>query len=404
MSRRRSLQGVFAVLSVAAMIACGSAGQSEPGPSETTGAGAGGGTSKGGAGGSGSTGKGGSGASPLGGGGKGTAGASGIFDGGAMDSGVTDASACAAVSTKGELTPLDMFIMLDQSGSMKEKVNGVSKWSAVTSGIKAFVTDKAADGIGVGIQFFGIPQGLGDSCNVQDYRSASVPIAPLPGNANAIVTELGKHSPSTSTPTAPALEGAILYAIDWSKAHPDHTTVVVFATDGDPTECDPQDVGSIAMFAATGFSWNPPVRTYVVGMAGATTSNLDAWAKAGGTKASYDASDPTKFVAALNAIRGSALTCELQIPKPTGSMMVDFNLVNVQVNENGKVTALGQVANQAACSPTAGGWYYDNPAMPQHIEICSQTCDTLKAVQMAPGASVEIDILLGCQTVIQGPN
>ena len=43
---------------------------------------------------------------------------------------------------------------------------------------------------------------------------------------------------STATPTSAALDGAIIHAKDWQTAHPAELTVVVFATDGDPSECD----------------------------------------------------------------------------------------------------------------------------------------------------------------------
>jgi hypothetical protein len=417
MSKPRMLGACFVVTTAIAIGACSASG-TDPLTSDTSAGGAtgtgGSSTGKGGHSGAGaSTGKGGGG-NVVGGGG------SGLFDGGPTDSGgLTDASACAAVSTKGQLTPLDMFIMLDQSGSMKEVPSGstVSKWKAVTDGLTKFVQDPAAAGIGVGIQFFGLEDSLGnDSCNSADYRSAAVPIAVLPGNAAPFVNELKKHSPTTSTPTAPALQGAILFAIDWQKAHPDHTTVVVFATDGDPTECaptnpaalDPCDascVSTIAGFANTGFTWNPSIRTFVIGMAGATTANLDKWAAAGGTKKAFDASDPNTFVTALNAIRGQALSCELQLPKPqdVDGGMIDFSKINVQTKENGTAADLGQVPNAAGCGPTNGGWYYDNPQNPTHIEICPATCDKLKAAGMMAMGMVEIDILLGCATVVAVP-
>ena len=415
MSQRRTI-GVCFVLGIAITIgACSASGTDPLTDASTGGTGTGGGsTGKGGSAAGGTTGKGGNG-NVIGGG------TSGLVDGGQGDaSTVNDASACAAISTKGQLTPLDMFIMLDQSGSMKEVPKGatVSKWTAVTEGLTKFVQDPAAAGIGVGIQFFGIDSGGSDSCNSADYRSAAVPIAALPGNATPFVNELKKHMPHTGTPTAPALQGAILFAIDWQKAHPDHTTVVVFATDGDPTACAPTDpdpfatvpcnaacVSTIAGFASTGFTWNPSIRTFVIGMAGATTANLDQWAAAGGTKKAFDASDPTTFVTALNAIRGQALTCELQLPKPqdVDGGMIDFSKVNVQTKENGKTADLGQVPNAAGCGPTNGGWYYDNPQNPAHIEICPATCDALKAAGMGAMSMVEVDILLGCSTVIAVP-
>ena len=333
-------------------------------------------------------------------------------DGGGSGGGgdLTDGGACAATSTKGQLTPLDLMIMLDQSGSMKETPTGtISKWSAVVQGLSAFVNDPAASGIGVGLQYFGQPKAGGgggfggskDSCNVADYATASVPIADLPGNAGAITTSLGQHGPSTSTPSAVALQGVLQYAGQWQTSHPDHTVAVIFATDGDPTECPPFDNGTMGNIAATAANANPSIKTYVIGMAGATTGNLDAWAAAGGTGQSYDASDPSKFVSALNAIRGTALTCEYQIPAPEAGTL-DYGLVNVQFTANGNASTVLQVSDASACDPTAGGWYYDDPNAPKHIELCPVTCTTVKAAGADTSANAEVDVLLGCATQTGG--
>jgi hypothetical protein len=177
---------------------------------------------------------------------------------------------------------------------------------------------------------------------------------------------------------------------------------VVFATDGDPTECSPQDPAAIAQFAAHGLTGSPSIKTYVIGMQGATTANLDQWAAAGGTTAAYDASDPSKFITALNAIRGAALACEYLVPVPAEGEL-DFGLVNVDFKANGETTALVQVPNAASCDPQAGGWYYDDPQAPKHIEICGATCEAFKAASQVPGADPEVDVLLGCKTVTAVP-
>lgn len=374
----------LAALAALSLVACSGAGE---GSSVAKGKG-GGGYNGGGAGGT---------------GGDGTGGAGGLlFDagGGGSGGGLTDASACAAQATKGQLTPLDLFMMVDQSGSMQG-----AKWQAVVSGITAFVSDPAADGIGVGIQFFpieittgGFLGGTEDSCNIGDYAQAEVPIAPLPGNAATIIQHLGQHQPITSTPTFPALSGAIQYAKNWKVAHADHTVAVVFATDGDPTECPPEDLGSIAGVAQAGFQGAPSVRTYVIGMQGATTSWLDAWAAAGGSGTSFDASDPSKFITALNSIRGQALTCEYLIPTPEAGTL-DYNRVNVQYLSGGQTTDLVKVADAASCDPATPSWYYDDAAHPQRIEICDPMCTTIKTASQQAGNDAEIDILLGCATI-----
>src|SRR4029078_11744139 len=58
--------------------------------------------------------------------------------------------------------PLDIYIMLDQSGSMLDTVaGGGTKWDAVTSALKSFLQQPGLGGISVGIQYFGVPPGGG---------------------------------------------------------------------------------------------------------------------------------------------------------------------------------------------------------------------------------------------------
>jgi hypothetical protein len=62
---------------------------------------------------------------------------------------------CAADVSTGKLVPLDMYIMLDVSGSMLSLTTGnVSKWDAVKSALEAFLKDQASAGLGVGLQYF----------------------------------------------------------------------------------------------------------------------------------------------------------------------------------------------------------------------------------------------------------
>ena len=167
-----------------------------------------------------------------------------------------------------EPTPLDIFIMLDQSGSMNEDAdNALTKWQSVKAAISVFVQDDGPEGIGVGIQYFGLPtpavpgctafpcpndgdctagcttcsSGVchapfnpdEDTCEAMEYAWAEVPIQQLPGVASSIISSLSMHGRGTNTPTLPALQGAVDYAEAWQIARPDHVTVVAFATDGD---------------------------------------------------------------------------------------------------------------------------------------------------------------------------
>ncbi len=154
---------------------------------------------------------------------------------------VQGACACAAQSQTAQQVPLDLFIMLDKSASMTDSVTGGTKWSTVTTALKAFFTDPANAALGVGIQYFGLPQtktppssctqdsdcggygpcddffiftlcdqsGVADSCDANDYSKAAVEIAPLtPAQGTLLTKSVNGNMPETDTPTAPALHGS----------------------------------------------------------------------------------------------------------------------------------------------------------------------------------------------------
>ncbi len=155
--------------------------------------------------------------------------------------------------SKADKTPLDIFIMLDHSASMQDD----NKWPSVTGAISSFIAQPSLAGVSVGMQYFGVPPsvpppvctvatctidsdcgsaacgpcdvipdvggfcegylgtlgGDSDSCVATDYATAAVPFATLPGVASAINASIAAHSPDgESTPTEPALAGAIEYA------------------------------------------------------------------------------------------------------------------------------------------------------------------------------------------------
>jgi hypothetical protein len=366
----------------------------------------------------------------------GSGGPGGTLGGGNGGGGPSSAdAACAATSSKGQQAPLDIFIMLDQSGSMTDPVaTGGDKWSAITGALTSFV-GSPQNGVSVGIGYFGIPggggggcvdgatcttdadcnggtcrttkhtcrcgtTGGGDSCNAADYAKPDVEIAALPGVGSKITASIAAHSPSTETPTAPALQGAIQHATDWAKAHTGDVTIVVFATDGDPTECTPQDIPSISQIAAAGVSGTPKILTFVIGV-GTSTSNLNAIAQGGGTNAAFivdtGGNAQQQFLDALNKIRGSALGCNYQIPLPTTGS-IDYGSINVQYTpgNGGAPVTIPKVSDKGSCPANGEAWYYDNNNAPTQIVLCDATCNTILGDKGG-----EVDVLVGCATVVK---
>jgi len=418
MARRLSVLsgsiGVGAIIGVLLVACSGNKGEVGFGPGNSSSSGA-----------SGSSGKGGS---------SGTSGgssSSGDLLGGDAGNVPLDA-ACATESAKAQQQPLDMYIMLDQSGSMKESVSGGNKWTAVTAALGAFVNQPSAAGIGVGLQYFGVPPtasscptkctveadcqgngpcvlgtclgcalggGGGDSCNGADYAKPEVEIAPLPGVASAITTSMGQHGPSTGTPTSAALAGAITHAKDWATAHPGHVTIAVLATDGDPADCD-TDLGHINSIAAAGVAGTPKILTFVIGVGNSLTA-LNGIAAAGGTGQSFNvdtgANVNQQFLDAMNKIRGTALGCQYQIPASKSGGALDYGTVNVQYTDgSGKVTTVPKVADKNACPASGDAWYYDNPTKPTQIILCDSSCKVVTG-----DTKGQVSIVVGCATVLR---
>jgi hypothetical protein len=111
-----------------------------------------------GAGASAPTGSGGAGGASANGGAGGDIGAGGFGIGGQSAGGAGGGESCAGETSKAEPIPLDMYIMLDKSGSMLDKTGmmgqGIPKWDAVTQALEAFFGDAQSAGLGVGLQYF----------------------------------------------------------------------------------------------------------------------------------------------------------------------------------------------------------------------------------------------------------
>ncbi|HTJ43845.1 MAG TPA: vWA domain-containing protein [Kofleriaceae bacterium] len=343
-------------------------------------------------------------------------------DGGGTGTNFPDAPPCASSPHKAEAAPLDMYIMLDQSGSMSG-----TKWTQVTTGLKQFVQQPNLAGFSVGIQYFGIDPGAqncpvtcqkdqdcgtggicflnacicagagGDSCTASDYATPDVEIAPLPGISQQIVNSINAHSANSGTPTSAALQGAVDHAKAWANNHLADVTVVVLATDGEPEECD-TDLSHINAIAAAGAAGNPKILTFVIGV-GSSLSNLNGIAAAGGTGQAFivdtNGNIGQQFLDALNQIRGSVLGCRYTIPLPDMGMPDYANVTVTYTPTGGSPMAVPHVANMAACPGNGVGWYYDNNTTPTQIELCNGTCATVSADK-----SGEVDILTPCSVIV----
>jgi hypothetical protein len=265
--------------------------------------------------------------------------------------------------------------------------------------------------MGVGLQYFPIPQDPSylatAPCDETHYNTPDVPIAALPDNAQAIVDSINKHpQPGGATPTVPALSGALDYALGWQKAHPDHKTIVVFATDGQPGGCgalpnNPSSVTNAVTQAANkakGAAFgNPHVLTFVIGV-GPEAGNLNQISQAGSGQDAFFVDTSTdgkqQFMDALNKIRGSVLGCNYKIPTPA-SGRIDPNQINagVKTGDNDQLDKLVGVGTKDKCDASSGGWYFDDATNPTQVILCDATCS-----KVASASKASIDIVYGCKT------
>jgi hypothetical protein len=313
------------------------------------------------------------------------------------DAGSRDAGdLCKAESAAADKVPVDVFMMIDQSLSMAApEPSGNSRWASVISALTQFVQAPESAGLRIGVQYFGLGL-LGISCNAADYAQAEVEIAPLPENAKPIIDSFAAHGPSSVTPTAPALQGAIQHAQAFKMAHPSHTVTVLLVTDGEPDSCGL--LGDTVMAATQGVMATPSVSTYVLGVGGSLDA-LNQIAQAGGTGQAYIVDDSqnvsAQVVMALNKIRGQAvLPCEFQIPAADPGQAFDYDKVNLSYTSSaGQGSVIGYAPDLARCNAAPLAWRYDDPSHPSKLVLCDATCKTVST------DGGKIDIALHCPTV-----
>lgn len=363
---------------------------------------------------------GGSGGSPSGGSGGSPSGGASSGGSGALDAGIPDVTfsydgpveddgsigdACAATTVKAEPAPLDMFIMLDNSGSMGSDCNigqsTASKWCYAVNALSQFFQG-APTGTGVALQYF--PKcwkstaecTSGASCAV-----AEVPLGQLPGNLSPLQTSLNANAPLGGTPMEAALHGIAKYTTQNQQAG--RVMIGIFITDGVPEGCT-TNVNTLAGIVQTHLTTDK-IKTFVIGMDGADFGTLDSIAAPGGASPhtqycggtspcySYNVGNgnPAAFTAVLAAIQKSAVACQFSMPTTDGGI-IDYGKVEVTYAAGGvpPVQKLPKVTNAAACT-SAGGWYFDNNATPKSILLCPSSCTVVQLDTKA-----KIDVSLGC--------
>ncbi|HEX2658982.1 MAG TPA: VWA domain-containing protein [Polyangia bacterium] len=240
------------------------------------------------------------------------------------------AQVCATTQPQTMNLPPDILIVLDRSGSMKDKIDGTtcsggcgadSKWTQMTDALNLF-TPTVEGNVNWGLKLFG----SASSCDV----NTTAEVAPKTLNAAAIKTQIAKTTPGSSTPTTAAVTKAAGYLAGVNDGNP---KFILLATDGMPTcgtaacapgtvtgnqnQCD--DANAIAAVKSVHDTMG--IDTFVIGIGtanGGGDATLTAMAQAGGhprsgTPAYYSVQSASELTEAFKAIVGQVGSCNFAL-------------------------------------------------------------------------------------------
>ncbi|WP_438018020.1 vWA domain-containing protein [Sorangium sp. So ce315] len=322
--------------------------------------------------------------------------------------------ACASQSADAGLQQVYLAFAFDVSGSMGANNepwhDKTLKWDPVVAATKQFFSDPESSGLMASLTFFPGPEQR-RMCRAATYENPDVPMTALPsqafGRAIDDVTPRRERDWRMGTPTAFVVEGTVDFIGEERQQNPGKYALVL-VTDGYPQLCDGAD-SIAAVVEHVQAARENGIATYVVGVANPpvedapeNVENLHEIAVAGGTGEAFiiDTGDPAQttatFKAAIDQIRGTAISCSIGIPPAPDGRTFDKQKVNVTYTSGTGNTPTALAYDQDCAADSA--WRYDNPASPTSIELCPSACAT---VQADPAASLGVEFT--CEDVIEVP-
>ncbi len=315
--------------------------------------------------------------------------------------------------------PLDIYFIFDRTGSMgsdcdyevgaEPPVNSKACFATYAMSDYLINVSPATD-TRLAFQFMSYP----DGCDGGPYSTPLVELTPLPvASDHQIITEISDESFQGGSGTQ--IEGALIGIANFTTANetPGREMIGVLMTDGDPNGCE-EDIDQLAQIIsdhrqATG------IRTFIIGMDGATEDNLETLAIAGGAEphddfcGSLDApchywnvgdGSEDAIANALNAIvtQATPFPCEYDLSdiQPLDGSQLDLSTLNIQLSQGGEATIIGKVDGESACPKDQYAWYYDDNAAPSSLNLCENACDFVTAAE--EGATMSI--VGGCSPTV----
>jgi len=285
--------------------------------------------------------------------------------------------------------PAEILLLLDRSGSMKEKPSGSgtddSKWSLVVPAVNQVVTATNTS-ISWGLKAF--PEGEGEECIAESVTDA-VPVSIAPDNAAAVTAQVTALTPEgNGTPTGDAVKAAVKYLKSLADPNP---KFILLATDGEPS-CKGTSEGSTnartyAVQAVTDAA-SAGIKTVVVGVAttkSSATQALNEMAIAGQMPQSsgdpaapkyYLASTQDELVRALVEITGQVSNCVFDLT----SKPPDPDNIAVEIDDK----------KAPRDTNHSNGWDYIGTDYLQ-VEVFGSWCEGIKSA-----SANSVNFVLGC--------
>ncbi len=325
------------------------------------------------------------------------------------EAGAGGVAQCAGVTQKADQQklPADIIWAIDTSGSMDEETTQVkNKMNAFAGGI-------LQTGIDVHVVLVAEPLTCPfGNCN-PPFVSGMCLAAPL---GSGMCPNDSKAPYYLHVPDEVASTDALLVLKDsfpkWKgmlrKSSVKHLVVV---TDDDATSAPYGTQGDVATWIKDMTALEPSSMTgfklssiYCFSLCNAAANEGKQWRElvkqTGGVQGDLCKQDfqPIFNELAKAIVTGAQLSCTWKIPAPPAGQTFDPNKVNVEYHHGGAVDQIGYAKTLADCSPTQGGWYYDDPLAPSAVLACPKTCATIQA-----DSTAEVRLSFGCATRVIEP-
>jgi len=211
-----------------------------------------------------------------------------------------------------------------------------SKWCKSVNALSGYFKSAGANGQSAALQFFPLAThkdtlcGTGDQYNVGAIPATGYTTLPSTSFDALLNSTTPDNAGNNGTPTEGAIRGLTRFTALPANRTPGKVTIGILITDGDPNGCD-EDLTHLSDLLQAHYTATK-IRTYVIGMQGATFGNLEKIAVGGNAPDHADKvgaitdacgngngpckawnvgdGDPTVFTAALAAIQESADGCK----------------------------------------------------------------------------------------------